>query len=69
MQDYEIVYGEEAEEGGNIRQLIVMAPKTNESESPIKALVDGYFHGLWLAIKIVGIVIILLIVALILTGS
>ncbi len=69
MQDYEIVYGEEETVGENIRQLIIMTPRTNESVSPIKSLVDGYFRGLWLGLKIVGIGIILLIVALILSSG
>ena len=69
MDDYEIVYGEEAQEGGYTRQLIVLAPKAHESKSPIKSFVDGYFRGLWLGLKIIGIGIILLIVAAILMGS
>ena len=69
MDDYEIVYGEEAQEGGYTRQLIVVAPKPHESESPIKSLVDGYFRGLWIGLKIVGIGIILLFVAAILMAS
>lgn len=69
MEEYEIVYGEEAQEGGYTRQLIIVAPKTDESISPIKALVDGYFKGLWLGLKILGIGIIILIVAALLMGS
>lgn len=69
MEEYEIVYGEEEVVGENVRQLIIVAPKTDESVSPIKALVDGYFRGLWLGLKIVAIGIIVLIVAAILKGS